>query len=167
MGIAESGLTIIAGILMVVTLFLGLLPFLPGPLILWGISVVYGILTNFQHLTILSVIIITLLMIIGSTTEFWTPLIGMKGRGSSCSSVLGTILGGLVGTFAIPIPIAGTLIGMILGAILLEAMRLGDLKKALQAGSLAFESFVWGIITEFGFNLAIVGVFFGSLLITR
>lgn len=165
MDIAESGLTLIAGILMVIGLFVSLLPFLPGPLLLWGISVVYAYLTGFQHVTVLAIVVISLLMIIGSTTDFWTPFVGMKSRGASCSSVLGTILGGLIGTFVVPIPILGTLIGAMVGAVALEAMRLGDLRKALTAGSLALESFVLGMVLEFVFNLGIVVTFFGSLLL--
>ena len=43
MDIAESTLTIIAGLLMVGTLVLSVLPFVPGPFILWLISLGYGI----------------------------------------------------------------------------------------------------------------------------
>jgi uncharacterized protein YqgC (DUF456 family) len=163
----EALLALIFGVLMVIALFVSLLPFLPGPLLLWGISVIYGLVTNFQHVTILSIVIMTILMIVGSTTEFWTPFLGMKSRGTSCSSVFGMIVGGMIGTLAIPIPIAGTLIGAMIGAIGLELMRLGSVRLALKAGSLAFESFVWGMVTEFGFNLAIVAVFFISLLLAR
>ncbi|MBI1258989.1 MAG: DUF456 family protein [Chloroflexi bacterium] len=167
MGIAESGLMVIAGVLMVIALFASLLPFLPGPFMLWVISLVYGILTGFQHLTVLSAIVITLLMIIATTKDIWMPIVGMKTYGVSCSSAIGMFVGGIIGTFAVPIPILGTLIGAIAGAILLELLNLGDLQKALKAGGFAFKSFLLGMATEFGFNILIVAVFFGSLLVTR
>lgn len=167
MGIAESGLTVIAGILMVIALFASLLPFLPGPFMLWLISIVYGILTGFQHLTVLSAIVITALMLIATTKDIWMPIVGMKTYGVSCSAAFGIFLGGTIGTFAIPIPILGTLIGAIVGAVMLELLNFGDMQKALQAGGYAFKSFILGMATEFGFNILIVAVFFASLFVTR
>jgi len=167
MGIAESGLTVIAGVLMVIALFASLLPFLPGPFMLWTISIVYGILTGFQHLTVLSAITITALMIIATSKDIWMPIVGMKSYGVSCSTAIGMFFGGLVGTFVIPIPIVGTLIGAIVGAILLELLNLGDLQKALKAGGYAFKSFLLGMATELGFSVLIVVIFFASLLVTR
>ncbi len=167
MGILESGLAVIAGILMLIVLILSALPFLPGPLLLWVISIVYGALTQFQHLTVLAAVAITALMLLGTTKDFWMPILGMKTSGASCSSAIGVIVGGTIGTFAIPTPIVGTLIGAIAGAVLLELLRLGDLSKALQAGGFALKSFALGMLTEFGFNLLIVAVFFSSLLLAR
>lgn len=167
MGIAESGLTILASVLMVLALLVSVLPFVPGPLILWGISIGYGVLTGFQQLTVLSAVIITLLMLAGTTKDIWLPLLGMKTQGASCSSAFGVMLGGLVGTFAIPMPIVGTLVGAVVGAILMELLRLGDVQKAIQAGGFAFRTFVLGMLTEFGFNLLIVAAFFASVLVGR
>ena len=61
----------------------------------------------------------------------------------------------------------GTLLGAIAGAVLLELLSAGEMRRALQAGGLAFKSFIFGMLTEIGFNLLIVAVFFGSLLLTR
>ena len=167
MSLAESGLTILAAVLMVITLIASLVPVLPGPFLLWAISIAYGILTGFQHLTVAAAVAITVLMLIGTLKDFWMPLLGMKTQGASCSTVFGMIVGGLIGTFAIPVPVIGTLIGAVAGAALLELLHLGDTQKALQAGGFALRSFVLGMLTELGFNLLIVAVFFGSLLLTR
>ncbi len=168
MDLAESGLTIIAGALMLVALVASvLMPFIPGPFILWAISMIFGVLTGFAHFTVLSAVISTLLMVIATTKDLWMPIVGMKRYNLSCSTALGMFIGGLVGTFAIPIPLIGTLIGAMVGAMLLELLNLGDLQKALQAGGFAFKAFILGMVTEFGFNLLIVAVFFGSLWFTR
>lgn len=167
MGIAESGLTIIAAILMIGGLLLSVLPFLPGPFMLWLISLVYAILTNFQFVTPLAMGVITLLMLIGTTKDIWMPILGMKTYGVTCSTALGMMIGGLVGTFAIPVPVLGTLLGAIGGAVLLELLSVGEMRRAFQAGGVALKSFILGMLTEFGFNLLIVAVFFGSLLIQR
>jgi uncharacterized protein YqgC (DUF456 family) len=165
MGIAESTLTVIASVLMVVALVASFLPFLPGPFMLWVISVGYGALTGFSQLTVGSAVVITALMLIATSKDIWMPLVGMRKYGVSCSSALGMMVGGLVGTFAIPIPIVGTLLGAIGGAVLLELLNLGDMQLALKAGGVAFKSFLLGMATEFGFNLLICIVFFGTILL--
>jgi uncharacterized protein YqgC (DUF456 family) len=167
MDIGQSTLTIIASVLMVGGLLLSVLPFLPGPLILWGISLGYGILTGFERLTPLSMIVITVLMLVATTKDIWMPIIGMKSYGVSCSSALGMMVGGLVGTFAIPIPLIGTLLGAIGGAVLLELLNAGEMQRALRAGGTAFKAFILGMITELGFNVLIVGVFFASVFVGR
>src|SRR5262249_19374162 len=105
MDLAESGLTIIAGMLMLIALVASvLLPFIPGPFILWGIGMIFGVLTGFAHFTGLSAVISTLLMIVATTKDLWMPIVGMKRYNLSCSTALGMFFGGIVGTFAIPIP---------------------------------------------------------------
>jgi uncharacterized protein YqgC (DUF456 family) len=165
MGIAESTLTVIASVLMVIAFFASLLPFLPGPFILWLISVGYGALTGFSQFTVGSAILATALMLIATTKDIWMPLVGMRKYGVSCSSALGMMIGGLVGTFAIPIPIVGTLLGAVGGAVLLELLNLGDMQLALKAGGIAFKSFLLGMATELGFCLLIVAVFFAAVLL--
>jgi len=167
MGFAESGLTIIAGGLMIIVLIISLIPVLPGPFLLWLISLVYGLLTGFDHLTGLAMVVITLLMVTGMSKDFWMPLIGMKRTNASCSTVFGMFVGGVIGTFALPIPVIGTLIGAVVGAMILELLNVGEFQKAFRAGGFAFKTFMLGMVTEFGFNLLIVLVFFGSLITTR
>lgn len=165
MGIAESTLTVIASVLMVIAFFASLLPFLPGPFMLWLISIGYGVLTGFSQLTVGSAILITGLMLIATTKDIWMPVVGMRKYGVSCSSAIGMMIGGFVGTFAIPIPIVGTLLGAIGGAVLLELLNLGDLQLALKAGGVAFKSFLLGMATEMGFCFLIVAVFFLAVLL--
>jgi len=89
----------------------------------------------------------------------------MKGRGASCSSVLGTIIGGLLGTLLIPLPILGTLIGGVVGAVGLEWLNNRDTSASIRAGTFAAESFALSIILEVILNLIILVIFFAALLI--
>jgi len=157
--LAESTLLLIAVVLMVVSLVVSLLPFVPGPLLIWGIGLAFAGLTHFARLTPLAVVVMTVLMVAGSTTDFWTPLLGMKTRGASCSSVAGTLVGGLVGTIIIPIPIISTLAGAMVGALALELMRFGQFKRAMKSASLAFESYVLSMAVEFVISIVIAAVF--------
>ncbi len=152
-------LTVATIAVMVLTLFLSFIPFVPGPALMWAIATIYAVLTGFQQVTLPGVILITLLMLVSATSDFWLPLLGMKTRGVSCSSVLGTIGGGILGTIFIPIPLMGTLLGAVSGAIVMEVMRVGDVRRALRAGTFAAETFVGSLITEFVVNLSIIAVF--------
>lgn len=164
MDFAQSTLTIITLVAMIITLFLSLIPFVPGPLLVWGIAIVYGVLTGFNEFTLISAILATGLMALAMTKDFWLPVLGLRSGDVSCSSVFGTIVGGLIGTFFIPIPIVGTLLGAIGGAIVLEVLRVGDLKLALRAGGFAFRTFMISMVMEFLFSLAIIGVFLASVV---
>src|SRR5262245_42602444 len=157
--LAESTLLVITIVLMVVTLVISLLPFVPGPLFIWGIGLAFAGLDHFVRITPLAAGVMTALMIAGSTTDFWTPLLGMKTRGASCSSVAGTLLGGVVGTFVIPIPIVSTLAGAMVGAMALELLHFGQFRKAIRSAGFALESYILSMAIEFAISILIIAVF--------
>jgi uncharacterized protein YqgC (DUF456 family) len=164
MDFGQAALTLIASIAMVVTFFLAFLPVLPGPILLWGIALIYGLLTSWAELTVPGMVAISVLMIAGTTSDYWLPFIGIKSQGASCNAIVGTILGGLIGTFAIPIPILGTLIGSMVGALLLELLRVGEMKKALFAANFAMKTFLISMAMEIMVNFLILAIFFGVVL---
>lgn len=167
MAFLESTLILATCFLMTIVLFVSLIPFVPGPALLWGISLAFGILDNFSRLPVLAFLIMTFLMVAGSTTDFWMPLIGMKARGATLGSTLATIVGALAGTIFIPIPVLGTLAGAMTGALAVEFLYVGNTRRSMRAAGMALESYILSIFVEFIINLCIVGVFVFSLLITR
>lgn len=147
-------------------LFISLIPFVPGPGLLWLITLLFGVLDQFQHLTLITFIFISMLMLAGSTTDFWMPMLGMKTRGASFSSVLGTIGGGLAGTFIVPIPLLGTFAGAMTGALLLELLRNGNLRQSFKSAGFALESYLLSMLVEFLIGVAMIALFVVSILIT-
>jgi uncharacterized protein YqgC (DUF456 family) len=89
----------------------------------------------------------------------------MRAQGGSTMSIIGALIGGLVGTFAIPIPIAGTLIGIVGGALGFEFLRVRQLRPALRSGTTAATGYVLGVLVEGGISLLILVVFVLSLLL--
>jgi len=158
-----STLSLTTIILMSLTVVVSVIPFIPGPFLLWAIALIYGFLTSFSQLTPFAFIIITLLMIIGSTTDLWTPLLGMRARGTSLGGILAGIVGAFLGTVIIPLPIVGTLVGAALGAITVEYLNAGR-SRALRAGASAAESYVLSIVIEFVVNIGIVLTFIISIV---
>jgi uncharacterized protein YqgC (DUF456 family) len=166
MDASDSVLMVVALILMGIGVFLSLVPLFPGPLIVWGIGTLFAFLNEFERVTYLAVGLMTVLMVIGSTAEFWMPAFGVKTQGGSCLTSLGSVGGGIIGTFVIPIPLLGTIIGAVLGALLVEMMRVGELKDALTAGRRAFELYLLSMVVEFAASGAILVVFVISLWLT-
>lgn len=162
---AESVPLIIVIILMIVSTIASLLPFVPGPALVWAIAAIYAATTGFETVSVLAFIVMTILMIIGSTTAWWTQALGMQTQGSSCLSMVGSLVGGLIGTAVIPVPFLGTLIGIVIGALIFEFARFGEFRRALRTGSAAATSFILGIIVETGLAIVIVVVFVLSVLI--
>ncbi|MDZ4763870.1 MAG: DUF456 domain-containing protein [Chloroflexota bacterium] len=160
MDLLQGGLTVAAVVLMIIVFFLSFLPVISGPLMLWGVALVYGILTGFAVLTPPAMIVITVLMVMGVTADYWLPLVGVKTEGASCGVIFGTIIGGLIGTFALPIPLVGTLVGSIAGAVLMQLMYVGNTRDLLKAGQFAVRTYFIGMALEFVFNAAIMLVFF-------
>ncbi len=150
---------------MIAAIAASILPVVPGPALVWVIGLIYALLTGFQQVTALSLIVMTALMILGSTTGWWMQALGMRAQGGSTMSIIGALIGGLVGTFAIPIPIAGTLIGIVGGALGFEFLRVRQLRPALRSGTTAATGYVLGVLVEGGISLLILVVFVLSLLL--
>jgi uncharacterized protein YqgC (DUF456 family) len=165
--ISPTLLLILATALMIVTLVLAFIPILPGPLMPWAVAIVYGVLTGWQRVTPLAAIIMTLLMLVGVTADYWRPLLGAKTTGMGCRTSLGSFAGGFIGTFLIPIPLLGTVIGLIAGALLMELAQFGDLKKAMGAGRAALKQFVVGYALTIAISVGIFVVYLISIFSTR
>jgi uncharacterized protein YqgC (DUF456 family) len=166
MEIAESALIAVSVIVMVIGVILAFIPILPGALIVWGIGIVSAWANQFERVTPIAAIVMTVLMVISMSSDYWLPMLGVRTSGLSCLSAIGSIIGGLIGTFVIPIPIVGTLIGTVLGALIIEYALLREKARALRAGQVALKLFIIGYILELVMVFAIFGVFIVSIITT-
>jgi uncharacterized protein YqgC (DUF456 family) len=161
----EAFLIPLALILMILALFLVVIPVIPVAAVEWAIAMVFGALTAFERLTVPAAIIMTVFMIIGSTSQYWAPFLGLKGKEMSFLGILAFFVGAILGT-AIPIPIIGSLIGGLIAVIIVEFLNSQDWRKALIGGKAALKTFVVGMVMEFIFSAMIVGTMIISLATT-
>jgi len=77
---------------------------------LWPAHRLGTLLTGWERFTPAAAWFSTAIMLIAMTNDFWLPLFGVKGGGMSGQAALGSFVGGVIGTFAIPIPLIGSLI---------------------------------------------------------
>lgn len=167
MEILQSTLLLIAIGAMIVMAFVSIVPFIPGPLLVWGIGLVAAVLTGFDRVPLGAVILTFFLMLVGTFQEYWLPIFGVRAEGLSCLGAIGSIVGGIAGTFLIPVPILGTIIGTVAGALLVEYARIQEMRHAYQAGMTAFRLYLWGVLVEFIFSVGIIIVFIISIIATR
>ena len=154
---------VIVLILMVCMLLLIVVPVVPVTAVEWAIFMIFGALTAFDKLSIPAVGVATAFMIIGSTSQYWAPFLGLKGKQMSCLSIIGFFVGAMLGTAIIPIPILGTLIGGILVVIAIEFLNTQDWRKALVGGKMALQTFIIGMAMELVFSILIIITFVVSL----
>lgn len=152
--------------IMIVALFLVVVPVVPVAAVEWAVAIIFGVLTSFERFTVPAAIVATLFMILGSTSQYWAPFLGLKGKQMSCLGLLAFFVGAAIGTGAIPIPILGTLIGGIVAVMIVEFINTQDWKAALIGGKVALRSFIVGMIMEFIFASAIVATMIVSLATT-
>lgn len=163
---SESAMIAVALVLMGISVLVSIIPFVPGPLLVWAVGLVFAILNDFERVTYLAFGVMTVIMIAGSTSDYWMQALGFKMKGGSCVTTLGSIGGGILGTFVIPVPLFGTVIGMVLGALGVELVRVGDWRSAIGAGRTSFELYLIGVAFEVTASLAIAAVFVVSVWLT-
>lgn len=154
---------VIVLILMVVALVLIVIPAVPVTAVEWAIFMIFGALTAFDKLSVPAIVVATVFMVIGSTSQYWAPFLGLKGKQMSCLSIIGFFVGAILGTAIIPIPILGTLIGGILVVIAIEFLNTQDWRKALVGGKMALQTFIIGMAMELVFSILIIITFVVSL----
>lgn len=167
MDLTETGLILLATILMIATVVLSFIPILPGPVLAWAVASIFGAVEGFQRMTPVAVLVATLIMVVGATSDFWLRWFGIRTGGLSCRTTLGGFIGAMVGTAAIPIPVLGTLIGAVAGSALIELLRLGQMREAMRAGRVAAKMFVVGYVVQVVTTVAIFAVYAVSVVSTR
>jgi uncharacterized protein YqgC (DUF456 family) len=151
--------TILVGITIAVGIAGVILPIFPGIWLIWGASLVYGLLVGFDVWGWLAMAAITGLAAIGTGIIYYLPAkktgeVGMPGWGqlvvAGCAVVgffivpiVGAILGVIVGTLAVALVVEGHL-GRSMGTastMLIEILK----ASAIQLGIALLMAVIWGL----------------------
>lgn len=166
MPFASTPLVSLSLIVMIFGIVASFIPVVPGTVLVWAIATIFAVLDGFAHITVPAVVVMTLIMIASITHDVWLPLIGIKSSGLSCLGAVGLTVGGLLGTFIIPVPLVGSLLGAVAGALLVEFFRLRHLRSAIKAGTVAAKLFFIGYVIEVGSALGVFVVYLYSIYST-
>lgn len=133
------------------------LPVIPGLIVIWLAALYYAaVIVGFDVFSPWVFALITIIALVAGTSNIWLAALGAKTTGASWRTLIVGFLGAILGTFFLPIPLVGTIVGYAAGLILSEYVRQGELRPALKS---AFGGMVgWGISTafEFGGGLAMI-----------
>ncbi len=151
--------------LLIVGLIGVIVPILPGIFMIWLGVLVYVWRDNFETLSLATFIFISLIVIVAGLSDIWLPIFGARKGGAAKRTILTGLLGAILGSFLIPIPLIGTIVGYAVGVLLGEYHKRRDWDAAWRAskGGLAG----WGIATiiQLVAGLFVILVFAWAVLI--
>ncbi len=144
----------LADLLLIIFLVMGIfgtfLPVLPGPSIIVAGAFIHALLTGFQPLTMLNILVLSCFGLVAWGSQYLLTALGAHHFGGSKKGIGGATIGLLIGFF---LPLAGgMLIGAFIGGLVCELyFEQKELREAAKSGAGA----VAGIITSFALELLI------------
>lgn len=155
---ADISLTLGTGVVILafaVGLFGTILPIIPGLIIIWLATIYYAaVVVGFSEFSPWIFALITIIGLVAGTSNIWLAGLGARKTGASWRTLGVGFIGAIAGTFLLPIPLVGTIVGYAAGLILSEYIRLGQLRPAMKA---AFGGVVgWGVSTVVEFAGAVL-----------
>ncbi|MDT8306428.1 MAG: DUF456 domain-containing protein [Anaerolineae bacterium] len=138
------------------------LPILPGTLLIWLTVLFFYIAERalgYAAIDPFSLGAITAIALVAGTSELWLPLLGARRSGSSRRAMVAGLIGAVVGTFLLPIPLVGTIVGYALGVLMGEYQKHGQWDRAVRASAGGLAG--WGVATalQLGAGLLILILF--------
>jgi uncharacterized protein YqgC (DUF456 family) len=134
-----------------------ILPTLPGTILIFAGTLVYGIFTGFEEVTLWVLAVLAGISIGGLLLDYVAGAYGAKRFGASKYGIWGAIIGGIVGL--IILNIVGLIVGVFLGAIVPEILLGQGLKESLKIGWGSLLGFLGGTLMKFILGLLMIGIF--------
>ncbi len=157
-------MSIAFAILLFTLLFVGVgiaaIPSLPGLLYMFLVVVGFSFVDHFKHFTGLDILIFGIITAVAMLVDFFSGILGAKWGGAHWTSLFSGFAGLLLGSFFIPIPILGSMIGMFLGVLISELYRTKNVTNAGKAAAGSFLGSVVGMVV----NIFCALLFFGLAL---
>jgi uncharacterized protein len=152
-------------VLMIAATVISFVPMIPGPALVWAVGLIYAAATEFTEVGLGTVLWMTVLMLIGSTADWWTRLFGLGAEGKlSCWTFVISTAGAIIGTVVIPIPLVGTLLGAAAGVAAWVFWQEEDWHTALKAARGILSAWIASFFVEFVISIAIAAFFIRALL---
>jgi hypothetical protein len=162
MKIGMIALFILTMIIMLIGLAGTILPMLPGLPIMWAGTLIYALLTGFEDIGWIFLVIFGALTAITTLLDYVANLYGAKRMGAGSWGIFGALVGMLIGLFLAGL--IGLLVGSFLGAILGELLGGKKSSQALKAGVGTFLGFLGGTFLKFIIGCIMIGVFLFEVL---
>ena len=153
---------VIAFLASVVVIMLGF----PGEFLIVLVTLVYILIAGTGKVGWGALGVFALMAVGAEVVEFFAGFLGAKKLGGSTKSGLGALAGGILGafggTFLIPIPlvgsVAGVLLGTFIGAAVVEYLAMRKAEASIRAGAGAFFGRLAGIFAKVSVTVIMVVV---------
>jgi uncharacterized protein YqgC (DUF456 family) len=130
------------------------IPVLPGLVIIWAATLLYGLVTGFTLPGIILFALITLIMLAGTIIDYLVVGASVRQTGTSWLAIGLALLAGILGTIFLP-PLGGLLAALMV-LFLVELIRLKDWRKALQSARGMILGLGWSTLARIGFGLTMI-----------
>jgi len=147
---------VVVGLLMLAGLAGSVLPFLPGPPLIFAGALVYALATDWTPIGIGRLAILGALAVLAYVLGHLASALGAKRFGGSWWAVVGALVGAVIGIFLGPL---GLLFGPVLGAVAGEFLKSGDLEASTRSGLGALVGMAIGIAANLGLAIVMVALF--------
>jgi uncharacterized protein YqgC (DUF456 family) len=147
---------VVVGLLMVAGLVGSVLPFVPGPPLIFAGALVYAFATSFAPIGIGRLAILGALGVLAYVLGHAAGALGARRFGGSWWAVAGALVGAVIGVFFGPL---GLLLGPLVGAVGGEFMKSGDLEVSTRSGVGALVGMAVGIAANLGLAVVMVALF--------
>ena len=147
---------LLVAILVIAGLIGSVIPFLPGPPLIFLGALVYALATDFHPISAGRLLFLAGLAALAHVLEHVAGAVGTRNFGGSGWAVVGALVGGVIGIFFGP---PGLLIGPVVGAVAGELLKSGEIEHSLKAGFGALVGMVLGLLTRFALAFTMVGLF--------
>lgn len=154
-------LIILCSALLVVGLIGVVLPLLPGIPLAWLGLFIYALGTDFERLSITTIVVFFILMLFALSLDFLAPMLGARKYKASKYSIIGVFLGFTVGIMVFGLP--GIIIGPFVGALLGELIAKRKPEQAFKSAFGALVGFIAGALFKIIIVLIMLGFFIVSL----
>lgn len=150
-------------LIMLMGLVLLIIPIFPGITVIWLAALLYGIVTGFDTLAIVMLVLITLGMIAGISADNVLMGAGARRGGASWLTIGVALVAGIVGTILFP-PIGG-FIAIPIAIFLLELARIREWRGAWRATRGLALGLGLSFLVRFGIGLLMIGAWLAWALL--
>jgi hypothetical protein len=140
------------------------LPFLPGPLLIWCGALVWAWGNGFERVGWLELAVLGVLAALAWASDLWLTTLFSRRTGVSWRAILGSVVCGIAGGILLSsLPVIGTLFGALIGAALGMFVIEYWLKRNARAALEAVRAYVVGSLVSSIFEIVVallmVGIF--------
>ena len=153
-----SDIALQTAIIIGIGLFGCIVPVLPGPPLVWLGTLYYAWRTNWEQVSIPTLVLLFILAVAASTSNLWLSALGAKKTGASGWATLAAFAGGVIG-FVIGAGLPGMLIGSIGAIVAVEYSRHRDWDRVLKASGGYLAGYLLSMLVELVTSLVMVLIF--------